>query len=68
MIPRLGDLFDIDINVISKSRDDYQSLAYEELGLPKAPAIMIGSKVFVAGTDIEEEKLLSEIRKRFQQG
>jgi hypothetical protein len=35
-----------------------------ELNMPKAPAIMIGAKVIVAGADIEEEKLITAIKKQ----
>ena len=63
MIPRLGEQLNIDIAVTSKPRHEFQSAAYAELDLPKAPAIMIGDKVIVAGSDIEEEKLIAEIKK-----
>ena len=66
MAPRLGDQLDVEITVISKPRHEYQSPAYAELGLPKAPAVMIGNKVIVAGSDIEEEKLIAEIRQHLQ--
>jgi hypothetical protein len=42
---------------MEKPRHEYQSMAYAELGLPKAPAIMVGSEVIVEGRDIEEQEL-----------
>ena len=66
MMPRLGDQFDIDIKVISKPRHEFQAPSYMEFGMPKAPAIMIGAKVIVAGSDIEEEKLISAIKQQLK--
>lgn len=63
MLPRLGEKFDIPFEVIERPRHEYQSLAYADLGLPKAPAIMIGGDVIVEGRDIDEqelEKILSQ--------
>jgi hypothetical protein len=37
-----------------------------ELGMPKAPAIMIGAEVIVADADIEEEKLISAIKQQLE--
>jgi hypothetical protein len=66
MMPRLGEQFDIDIKVISKPRHEFQAPSYMELGMPKAPAIMIGAEVIVAGADIEEEKLISTIKQQLE--
>jgi hypothetical protein len=57
MLPRLGKKFDAVFEVMEKPRHEYQSMAYAELGLPKAPAIMVGSEVIVEGRDIEEQEL-----------
>ncbi|MCF6290124.1 MAG: hypothetical protein L3J03_03915 [Desulfobacterales bacterium] len=61
MLPRLGKRFDIDITVISKPRHEFQSLDHDALGLPRAPAVMIGDRVIVAGADISEEQLAAAI-------
>jgi hypothetical protein len=66
MMPRLGDQFNIDIKVISKPRHEFQTPSYMELSMPKAPAIMIGAKVIVASSDIEEEKLISAIKQQLK--
>lgn len=66
MLPRLGDQFDIEVQVTSKPRQEFQSLEYASLGLPKAPAIMVGGKVVIAGSDIEEGKLVTEIQSQLQ--
>ncbi len=67
MIPRLGKQFAVEIEVISKPRHEYQSTAYTELGLPKAPAIMIGDKVLVTGADMDEAELFNTIKQSLQE-
>lgn len=37
-------------------------MAYAELGLPKAPAIMVGDAVIVEGKDIDDAALKTAIR------
>jgi hypothetical protein len=64
MLPRLGEKFAIPFEVIAKPRQEYQSLAYADLGLPKAPAIMIGGDVIVEGRDIEEQELEKILSRR----
>ena len=62
MMPRLGKKFNLPIEVVAKTRDAYQSLTYADLNLPKAPAIMLGGEVLVAGRDIGEQELEEMIR------
>jgi len=57
MLPRLGKLFPDVIEVITKPRQEYQTMAYAELGLPKAPAIMVGKEIITEGKDIEDTAL-----------
>lgn len=63
MLPRLGKKFDLPVEVVSKPREAYQSLTYADLGLPKAPAIMLGGETLVAGRDIAEADLEEMIRR-----
>lgn len=63
MLPRLGELFSGAVEVIVKPRAEYQSAAYAELGLPKAPAIMAAGEVIAEGRDIEEAALVAAIRR-----
>jgi hypothetical protein len=63
MLPRLGKKFDLPVEVVSKPREAYQSLTYADLGLPKAPAIMLGGETLVVGRDIAEEELEEMIRR-----
>ncbi len=54
----------IEIKVTSKYPEDYWTSEYEKTGLPKAPAIMVCGSVVDVGGDIEEDKLLLELKKR----
>jgi hypothetical protein len=57
MIPGLGEKYGITVEVFSKPREEYASEAYSKLGLPIAPAIMIGEQVLVEKSDVTLEKL-----------
>ena len=61
MIPRLGNKYDIDIEVTAKPKKDYMTDEYFELDLPVAPAIMVGDEVIIEGSDVEEDKLEAAI-------
>lgn len=63
MQPRLGKKFDIPVEVVTKPREAYQSMAYADLGLPRAPAIMLGGEILVQGKDIAEQELEAMIRR-----
>jgi hypothetical protein len=57
MVPRLGQRYAFEAEVISKPIADYQTDEYFELDLPAAPAIMVGEEIVVEGGDIAEDKL-----------
>ena len=57
MVPRLGQKYEFEAEVISKPIADYQTDEYFELDLPAAPAIMVGEEIVVEGTDVAEDKL-----------
>jgi hypothetical protein len=57
MIPGLGEKYGITVEVISKSREEYAGEAYSKVGLPVAPAIMVGEQVLVEKSDVTLEKL-----------
>jgi hypothetical protein len=63
MLPRLGQKYEIETEVISKPRVDYHTDEYEALGLPPAPAAMVGEEVVLQGPDISEEKMEAAIRR-----
>ena len=62
MLPRLGKKYEIETEVISKPRAEYQTDEYFELELPVAPAIMVGDEIVVEGSDVAEDKLENVIR------
>ncbi len=57
MMPRLGEKYDIEIETISRPKAEYAAPEYRELGLPKAPAVMLGDEVVVKGADASEKNL-----------
>ncbi len=63
MLPRLGAKYDIEMEVISKPRAEYQTEAYLKLGLPPAAAAMVGEEVVAQGASISEEKVEAAIRR-----
>jgi hypothetical protein len=52
----------MEVEEISKSRDEYQSEAYRASGQPVAPAVMVEDEVAGQGPAISEEKLEEKIR------
>jgi len=57
MVPRLGQKYEFEVEVISKPVADYQTDEYFELDLPTAPAIMVGEEIVVEGVDVAEDRL-----------
>lgn len=57
MVPRLGQKYEFEAEVISKPIADYQTDEYFQLDLPTAPAIMVGEEIVVEGADVAEDKL-----------
>jgi hypothetical protein len=61
MLPGLGDTCNLEIEIISKTRDAYRSAEYLATGLPAAPALMWGDEILVQGRSISEEFLKSAV-------
>jgi hypothetical protein len=59
----LGEKYGVEIEMISKPREEFSSEEYAKLDLPVAPAIMVGEEIVVEKSDISEEKLESVICK-----
>lgn len=57
MVPRLGQKYEFEAEVISKPIAEYQTDEYFELDLPAAPAIMVEEEIVVEGADVSEYKL-----------
>jgi hypothetical protein len=60
-MPRLGERYDIEMETISKPREEYITDEYFELELPVAPAVMVGEEIVVEGSDISDEDLEAAI-------
>jgi hypothetical protein len=61
LIPRLGKKYKVEIETISKPNQEYRTEEYARLGLPAAPAIMVGDELVVQGCDVAEEKVEAAI-------
>ena len=57
MMPRLGEKYRFECEVISKPIAEYQTDEYFELDLPTAPAVMVGEEIVVEGSDVAETQL-----------
>jgi hypothetical protein len=60
MMPRLGKKYHLDIETISRPKEEYMTDEYFELDLPVAPAVMVGEEIVVEGSDVSR-KLLEEV-------
>ncbi len=56
-MPRLGQKYKIEIEVISKPKAEYLTDEYFALDLPAAPAVMVHDEIVVEGSDVAEEIL-----------
>jgi hypothetical protein len=63
MVPRLGQKYEFETEVISKPIADYQTDEYFDLDLPAAPAVMVADEIVVEGADVSEDKLEAVIRR-----
>jgi hypothetical protein len=61
MMPRLGEKYQVEIEVISKPNSEYLTDDYFALDLPVAPAVMIGDDILVEGSDISDFELESAL-------
>jgi hypothetical protein len=66
IIPGLRDKYKskVEIEITSKTREDYRSNDHAKLGLPVAPAIMVGDEVIAQSCDQAEEKIDRAIRRQ----
>ena len=67
MMPRLGKKYTLDIETISKPKEEYMTDEYFELDLPVAPAVMVGDEIVVEGTDVSRRKLEKVICRHLDQ-
>ena len=62
-MPRLGQKYAIDVEAISKSREEYQAEAYKASGLPAAPAVMVENEIAAQGPSLSDAGLEAVIRR-----
>ena len=55
----LGDTYQIEINVTSKPKDEFETDEYFALDLTVAPAVMVGDEIVVEGSDVSDYQLQS---------
>ncbi len=55
MLSRLGAKYELKVEEISRSREEYQSDRYKASGLPPAPAVMVEDEIAGQGAGISEE-------------
>jgi hypothetical protein len=56
-MPRLGEKYPVEIDIISKPKSEYETDEYFALDLPVAPAVMVGDDIAVEGSDISDHDL-----------
>jgi hypothetical protein len=61
MMPRLGEKYQVEIDVTSKPNSEYLTDDYFALDLPVAPAVMVGDNILVEGSDVSDFELESAI-------
>jgi hypothetical protein len=60
---RLGAKYELQVEEIAKSREEYRSETYRTSGLPAAPAAMVGNELAAQGPEISEERVEAVIRR-----
>ncbi len=63
MLPRLGEKYELDVETVTRSREEYQSDAYKALDLPAAPAVLVADELAGQGPELSEEKVEVLIRR-----
>jgi hypothetical protein len=61
MMPRLGEKYDVEIEITSKPKAEYLTDEYFALDLPVAPAIMVGEEIVTEGQDVDDHTVEAEI-------
>jgi len=56
-MPRLGEKYPVEVDIISKPKTEYHTDTYFELDLPVAPAVMVGDEIVVEGSDVSDHEV-----------
>ena len=62
-MPRLGEKYELEVEEISRSREEYQAETYKVSGLPAAPAVMVENEIAAQGPSISDEGVEMVIRR-----
>ena len=62
-MPRLGEKYELEVEEISQSREEYQGEAYKASGRPAAPAVMVEDEIAGQGPGLSAEKIEAVIRR-----
>ena len=60
-MPRLGEKYDIELEITSKPKSEYMTDEYFDLDLPLAPAIMVGEEIITESKDVDDHTVEVEI-------
>ncbi|MBU0730815.1 MAG: hypothetical protein KKE17_04995 [Proteobacteria bacterium] len=64
MMPRLGEKYDVEIEVTSRPKGEYLTDEYFAFDLPVAPAIMVGNEIVTEGKDVDDHEVEAAICKQ----
>ena len=63
MLSGIGEKHNLEIEIISKTRNAYRTVEYLASGLPITPAIMLEDELVIQGGPISEEAIKSAIHR-----
>jgi len=65
-MPRLGNEYEIEVEVTAKPKGDYLTDEYFALDLPVAPAIMVGEEIITEGKDVNDYEVEAAICRQLE--
>jgi hypothetical protein len=57
MMSSLDSKYDIDLEITSRPRKEYLTDEYSKLGLPVAPALIVGEEIITEGKDVDDHSV-----------
>jgi hypothetical protein len=57
----LGEKYKVEVETTTRPHQEYRTEEYAKLGLPAAPAILVGDELVVQGCDVDEGKVEAAI-------
>ncbi len=68
MLPGLEEKYSLEVETLSKTKEEYRTAEHLASGLPLAPALMVADEVLVQGCTIKWETLESAILRHLRVG